>query len=113
MDSLCMSVCLHAHQEGWIHSASLAWIQIGSLLQMFYCRDIGEGRGVINEALYVTVWEMRRSSDREKESEDGEGTCGEMSGMNRGKKKHLVSMRAQLTQRRLVIGQCCSTSCCV
>lgn len=86
---------------------------------MFYCRDIGEGRRVINEALYVTVWEMRRSSYREKESEDGDGTCREMSGMKRGKNKHLVSIKtqwsfsSQLIQRQLMIGQRCSTSCCV
>lgn len=94
-----MSACLHAHQEGWTHSASLAWIQIGSLLPMSHCRDIWERRRVFNEAPYIAVWAMRQGLWREDESEGGDGGCQEMSALKQGKSKHFVSWMTQFPSR--------------
>lgn len=77
----CISGCLHAHQEGWTwtHSASLAWVQTGSLLLMCLCRDTGD-RMVSDEALCITAWVMRQGLWREKQNEGTDSRLNKMSG---------------------------------
>lgn len=76
-----MSVYWHAQQEGWTDSASLAWIQIGSLLLMSHCRDIWERRRGSNEALSITVkWgcrERRKVKEEMQENVKNEARQGE------------------------------------